>query len=109
MAEPKTRFDLVSPGIGRIAGAVVLLLLGVGVLVLSYFMDNEFLRQMGFTFTLMALLLAGYGAYTVMSGSGARTRPVKCPYCGEINQVLAKVTSFPCFKCDKPVKLRKEA
>lgn len=107
--EPKTRFDLVSPGIGRIAGGIVLVLLGLLALGLGFGMDNSFLRQAGLTFTIMALLLAGYGAFTVYMGSGARTRAVKCPYCGEINQVLAKVTSFPCFKCEKPVKLRKEA
>lgn len=103
--EPKTRFDLVSPGIGRISGGVVTLVLGLGALALGFLTGLEFLKQAGMTMTLMGLMLVGYGALRVYTGIGAKTRQVKCPHCGEVNQILAKVTSFPCFSCEKPLKL----
>lgn len=102
---PKTRFDLVSPGIGRISGGIVTLLLGLLTLAIGAFAGINFLFQAGLTMTLMAAVLIGYGALRVYTGIGAKTRSVKCPACGEVNQVLADVTSFPCFNCDKPLKL----
>ncbi|MBO9542783.1 hypothetical protein J7643_19520 [bacterium] len=103
--EPKTRFDLVSPGVGRVSGGLVTLVLGLGVLGLGFGLGNEFLRQAGITMTLMALFLMGYGAFKIFTGVGAKTRQIKCPSCGEVNQILQQVTSFPCFNCEKPLKL----
>lgn len=103
--EPKTRFDLVSPGVGRISGGVVTLVLGLGVMGLGFGLGIEFLRQAGVTMTLMALCLVGYGAFKIYTGMSARTRQIKCPNCGEVNQILQQVTSFPCFSCEKPLKL----
>lgn len=103
--EPKTRFDLVSPGIGRISGGLVMLVLGLITLGAGMALDLELLRQMGLTMTLMALFLAGYGAFKVYTGIGAKTRSIKCPQCGEVNQILQDVTTFPCFNCEKPLKI----
>lgn len=103
--EPKTRFDIVSPGIGRVSGGVVTLLIGLGTLGAGFFLEVPFLRQAGLTMTMMGLILVGYGLIRVYTGIGAQTRSVKCPSCGEVNQVLAKVTSFDCFNCEKPLKL----
>lgn len=103
--EPKTRFDIVSPGIGRASGGLVTLLLGLGTLGAGFATEISFLRQAGLTMTMMGVILVGYGAFRVYTGIGAKTRSLKCPSCGEVNQVLAKVTSFNCFNCEKPLKL----
>lgn len=103
--EPKTRFDIVSPGIGRASGGIVTLLIGMGVTGSGFAMDIPFLRDAGLTMTMTGVILVAYGAFRVYRGIGAQTRSIKCPSCGEVNQVLAKVTSFNCFKCDKPLKL----
>ncbi len=103
--EPKTRFDLVSPGIGRISGGIVMLVLGLLTLGIGFGLDVELMRQMGLTMTLMALVLVGYGAFRVYTGIGAKTRSIKCPQCGEVNQILQDVTSFPCFNCEKSLKI----
>ncbi|HEY9855479.1 MAG TPA: DUF2614 family zinc ribbon-containing protein [Stenomitos sp.] len=103
--EPKTRFDLVSPGIGRISGGIVMLVLGLVTLGVGMALDVDLMRQMGLTMVLMALVLAGYGAFRVYTGIGAKTRSIKCPQCGEVNQILQDVTSFPCFNCEKPLKI----
>ena len=107
--EPKTRFDLVSPGIGRTFGGIVTLLIGLVTLGVGFFMDIPFLRQAGITMTALGVILVGYGILRVYTGMGAKTRSVKCPNCGEVNQVLAKVTSFNCFNCEKPLKLGKRS
>lgn len=103
--QPKTRFDLVSPGIGRISGGLVMLVLGLVTLGVGMGLDVELMRQMGLTMTLMALVLAGYGAWRVYTGIGAKTRSIKCPQCGEVNQILQDVTTFPCFSCEKTLKI----
>lgn len=103
--EPKTRFDLVSPGIGRISGGLVMLVLGLLTLGIGFGLDVELMRQMGLTMTMMALVLVGYGGFKVYTGIGAKTRSIKCPQCGEVNQILQDVTTFPCFNCEKPLKI----
>lgn len=103
--DPKTRFDLVSPGIGKASGGLVTFLLGLVTLGIGFAMDLAFIKQAGLTMTVMGFMLLAYGVVRVFMGMEAKTRSVKCPHCGETNQILANVTSFPCFKCEKPLKI----
>lgn len=101
---PKTRFDLVSPGIGRISGGLVTGVLGGVVWGLGTLVDLPMVRQMGLTSLIMGAMLMGLGGFQVWRGSQARTRRILCPHCKEENRVLADVTQFPCFNCERPLR-----
>lgn len=96
--EPKTRFDIVSTGVGLIAGGVMMLVIGI---VVSLTLRNEF----GLSMLLMGACFGGFGGYKIYKGMEARTKSITCPHCGEENQILSEVKSFTCFQCEKPLKL----
>ncbi len=101
---PKTRFDLVSPGIGRISGGLATFILGGVVWGVGTLGDWPMLRQMGLTSLVMGALLMSLGGFQVWRGSQARTRRIMCPHCKEENRVLADVTQFTCFNCERPLR-----
>ena len=101
---PKTRFDLVSPGIGRISGGLVTLVIGAIVWGAGTLLDWPLIRQMGATSLVMGGLLAALGGFQVWSGTRARTRRIQCPHCREENRILHHVTQFACFNCERPLR-----
>jgi hypothetical protein len=96
--EPKTRFDIVSKGVGLIAGGLMMIIIGI---VVSLTLRNEF----GLSMLIMGVCFGGYGAFQIYRGMEARTKQITCPHCGEPNQILSEVKSFTCFQCEKPLKL----
>lgn len=96
--EPKTRFDIVSKGVGLIAGGLMMIVIGV---VVSLTLRNEF----GLSMLLMGACFAAYGGYQIYKGMEARTKSITCPHCGEVNQILTQVKAFECYACEKPLKL----
>lgn len=96
--EPKTRFDIVSKGVGLIAGGLMMIVIGI---VVSLTLRNEF----GVSMLLMGACFGGYGGFQIYKGMEARTKTITCPHCGEVNEVLHQVKAFTCIACDKPLKL----
>lgn len=97
MTEPRTRFDLVSRGIGRVTGGVVLWLIG-GVLYLAQ--PSAAAGMLAFGTCLLAL-----GGWEIAKGRQAAQRSVGCPGCGTRNDVLSQVETFACYQCGKPLRL----
>lgn len=98
--KPKTRFDLVSSGFGKITGGLVQLILGV---ILLFFQP-----QLGLTLILVGVILLGWGVFGIMFGAHAPQKEIKCPQCGEPNALLADVKDFTCYNCKKPLKLARK-
>ncbi|MEB3299129.1 MAG: hypothetical protein VKO21_06550 [Candidatus Sericytochromatia bacterium] len=97
MESPRTRFDLVSRGLGRVAGAVTLFLLG-GVLYL-------FQPSAASGMWLFGVFLLALGVREIIQGRSAAQRSVGCPGCGTRNDVLADAVTFTCYKCGKSLRL----
>lgn len=97
MSAPRTRFDLVSRGMGRVAGGVVLWLIG-GVLYLAQ--PSAAAGMLVFGTCLLAL-----GAWEIMKGRQAAQRSVGCPGCGTRNDVLSEIETFACYQCGKALRL----
>lgn len=95
--KPKTRFDLVSSGFGKITGGIVQLILGI---ILLFFW-----RDLGLTLILVGVIMLGWGGFGIMFGAQAPQKEIKCPQCGEANALLADVKDFTCYNCKKPLKL----
>ena len=94
---PKNRLGIISPGIGRLASALVILILGV----IALFFN----RQYGLTLISMALMFGAWGGVILYRGLNARQKSITCPHCGQRNDVLAEIREFNCFSCNKPIKL----
>ncbi|HBN07551.1 MAG TPA: hypothetical protein DD435_02520 [Cyanobacteria bacterium UBA8530] len=100
MAEqPKTRFEIVSKGVGMLSGSAFCLLLG-GILFLAG------VSQYALTIALMGCAFLVVGLFQIFGGLNLRTKSFKCPTCQTQNEVLAGVSEFPCKDCGKPIFLR---
>jgi len=95
--KPKTRLDLVSGGIGRLAGGLTQLVLGL--------IAVWFWRDLGLALIFLGLIFLGHGVWRIVSGASAPQKEIKCPHCGEGNTLLADVKEFGCYNCGKPLKL----
>lgn len=96
---PKTRFEIVSKGVGALSGGIMCLFVG---LILFFFSP-----QYAYTIWAMALFMLGMGILDIFGGVNMRTKTFKCPTCKADNEVLRDVTSFPCKECGKPIYLRR--
>ncbi|MBU6428221.1 MAG: transposase [Cyanobacteria bacterium REEB65] len=98
---PKNRLGLISPGIGRLASALIFMLGGL----IALFFN----RQVAQSLLLLALMFVVWGGYRVYRGVTAPHKEIECPQCGRTNEVLAQVREFSCLHCGKPMKLVRKA